>query len=186
MLHVESVCTPCCMFCVSLSVACCQELLRKVWNRSSFPTTPNISFVPWSPKSSVTMLDLFAQLFQHCLGHADVLHVVSFKFTKPYRPRLDPSARCTAGPNIVWSCCIRLHITDFTDATMLAQQRWELLRPSRSFTSRHPDETFFLDPWLPHVWSSSFSLIFQEALNGGTSITLNTSIFGSVTWNCCI
>ena len=185
MLLVESVCTPCCMFCVSLSVACCQELLRKVWNRSSFPTTPNISFVPWSPKSSVTMLDLFAQLFQHCLGHADALHVVSFKFTKPYRPRLVlPTMHCRSQ-----HCLELLHpsaITDFTDATMLAQQRWELLRPSRSFTSRHPDETFFLDPWLPHVWSSSFSLIFQKALNGGTSITLNTSIFGSVTWNCCI
>ena len=129
MLHVESVCTPCCMFCVSLSVACCQELLRKVWNRSSFLTTPNISFVPWSPKSSVTMLDLFAQLFQHCLGHADALHVSSFKFTKPYRPRLDPShdalqvptlfgavaSVCTSlisrtqqyWPNNVESCCVR-------------------------------------------------------------------------------
>ena len=96
-----------------LSVACCWELLHKVWNRWNFePRTPNISFVPWSPKSSVTTLDLFAQLFQHCFGHADALHVVCFKFTKPCRPRLYPShARCTAGPNIVWSCCIRLHIT---------------------------------------------------------------------------
>ena len=165
------------MFCVSLSVACCQELLRKVWNRSSFPTTPNISFVPWSPKSSVKMLDLFAQLFQHCLGHADALHVASFKFTKPYRPRLYPSRDALQVPTLfgaVASVC--------TSLISRTQQCW----PSRSFTSRHPDETFFLDPWLPHVWSSSFSLIFQEALNGGTSITLNTSIFGSVTWNCCI
>ena len=83
MLHVASVCAPCCML---------PELLHKVWNRLNFePTTPNISFVPWSPKSSVTMLDLFAQLFQHCLAHADALHMVSFKFTKPYRPRLYPS-----------------------------------------------------------------------------------------------
>ena len=29
------------------------------------PTTPNISFVPWSPKRSATMLDPFAQLLQH-------------------------------------------------------------------------------------------------------------------------
>ena len=29
------------------------------------PTTPNISFVPWSPKCSATMLDPFAQLLQH-------------------------------------------------------------------------------------------------------------------------
>ena len=29
------------------------------------PTTPNISFAPWSPKRSATMLDPFAQLLQH-------------------------------------------------------------------------------------------------------------------------
>ena len=54
------------------------------------PTTPNISFVPWSPKRSVTMLDLFAQLFPTLLGpcsHARQLHIVS-------------SPRCTAGPKI--------------------------------------------------------------------------------------
>ena len=92
MLHVASVCTLCCM------------LLRKVWNRSNFqPTTPNISFVPWSPKRSATMLDPFAQLFQHCWGHARSLRmaykdlwVVSF-------------LRCVVGPNIVGSYCIRLH-----------------------------------------------------------------------------
>ena len=35
-------------------------LLCKVWNQSKFePTTPNVSFVPWSPKCSATMLDPF-------------------------------------------------------------------------------------------------------------------------------
>ena len=73
-------------------------------------TTPNIFFVPWSPKRSATMLDPFAQL-QHCWGHARTLRmvhkdlwVVSF-------------LRCTAGPNIVGSCCIRLHTTAKTHAT---------------------------------------------------------------------
>ena len=47
-------------------VACCCLLLHKVWNRSNFwPTTLNISFVPWSPKSSATILDPFAQLLEH-------------------------------------------------------------------------------------------------------------------------
>ena len=43
------------------------------------PTTPNISFVPRSPKRSATMLDPFAQLkfFQHCWGHARALFMVS-------------------------------------------------------------------------------------------------------------
>ena len=40
------------------------------------PTTPNISFVPWSPKLSATMLDPFAQLFQHCWGRACLLRMV--------------------------------------------------------------------------------------------------------------
>ena len=40
------------------------------------PKTLNNSFVPSSQKRSATMLDPFAQLFQHCLGH--VLKSVSF------------------------------------------------------------------------------------------------------------
>ena len=49
-------------------VACC---CAKFETGQTFqPTTPNISFVPWSPKRSATMLDPFAQLFQHCWGHA--------------------------------------------------------------------------------------------------------------------
>ena len=50
-------------------------------------------------------------VFQHCWGHAPSLRmvykdlwVVSFR-------------RCTAGPNIVGSCCIRLHTTANTHAT---------------------------------------------------------------------
>ena len=116
------------------------------------PTTPNISFVPWSSKRSATMLDLFAQLFQHCWGHARSLHTVYKDLWVVSFPR------CTAGPNIVGSCCIRLHTTANTHATtpnivgatmlgvvasvctplptraqqlptLLAQQCWELLHP---------------------------------------------------------
>ena len=66
-------------------VACCSELLQKVWKQHTFEsTTSNIPFVPWSPRRSTTMLDPFAQLLQHCWGHARVLHVVSFEFTKSY------------------------------------------------------------------------------------------------------
>ena len=99
------------------------------------------------------MLDPFAQLLQHCWGHArslrmnykDDLWVVFFP-------------RYTAGPKLVGSCCTRLHTTANTQATtpnivgattlgvvapvctplptrkqqlptLLAQQRWELLHP---------------------------------------------------------
>ena len=93
-------------------VTCCCMWLRDVgscWakfetGQTFEPTTPKISFLPWSPKGSGTMFDRFAQLFQHCWGHAraltlfyKVLWVASF-------------ARCTKVPNIVGSCCIRLPI----------------------------------------------------------------------------
>ena len=67
------------------------------------PTTPNISFVSWSPKRSATMLDPFAQLFQRCWGRARSLCMVYKDLWVVSFPR------CTAGPNIVGSCCIRLH-----------------------------------------------------------------------------
>ena len=55
MLHVASVCTPCCFI-----VACCCELLRKVWNQHFFFSVIN--------ERCATMLDLFAQLFTTLLG----------------------------------------------------------------------------------------------------------------------
>ena len=55
-------------------VACC---CAKFETGQTFqPTTPNISLVLWSPKRSATMLDPFAQLFQHCWGHARSLRMV--------------------------------------------------------------------------------------------------------------
>ena len=74
------------------------------------PTTPNISFVPWSAKRSVTMLDLFAQLFQHCWSRRRSLGMVYKDLWVVSFPR------CTAGPSIVESCCIRLHATANTHA----------------------------------------------------------------------
>ena len=55
----------------------------------------------------------FAQLFQHCWGHARALHTVYKVLWVVSHPQ------CTAGPNIVGSCCIRLHTTTNTDATTL-------------------------------------------------------------------
>ena len=90
------------------SVACC---CAKFETGQTFqPTTPNISFVLWSPKC-VTMLDLFAQLLQHCWGHARALHMVCKVLWVVSFPR------CTAVPNIVGSCCIRLHTTAKTYTT---------------------------------------------------------------------
>ena len=91
------------------SVACCCAKFET--DQTFQPTTPNISFVLWSPKCSVTMLDLFAQPFQHCWGHARTLHMVCKVLWVVSFPR------CTAGPNIVGSCCICLHTTAKTYTT---------------------------------------------------------------------
>ena len=91
-------------------IACC---CAKIETGQTFqPATPNISFVPWSPKRSATMLDPFAQLFQHCWGHARSFRVVYKDLWVVSFPR------CTAGPNIVGSCCIRLHTPVNTHATI--------------------------------------------------------------------
>ena len=89
------------------------------WTQLCWLTTPNIvgcymlhpftrlSFVPWSPKRSATMLDPFAQLFQHSRGHERALNMVFLESAKSSWVVSFP--RSTAGPNIVGRCCIRLH-----------------------------------------------------------------------------
>ena len=122
MLHVASVFTPCCTL-LDVVECCCAKFET---GETFQPTTPIISFVPWSPKRSATMLDPFAQLFQHCWGHACSLHMVYKDLWVVSFPR------CTVGPNIVGSCCIRLHTTANMKQqlrTLLSQQCWELLRP---------------------------------------------------------
>ena len=105
-LHVASVCTPCFML-LDVVVCCCAKFET---GQTFQPTTPSISFVPWSPKGSATMLDPFAQFFQHW-GHARSLRMV-------YKDLWAVSfLRCTAGPKIVGSCCIRLQTTANTHAT---------------------------------------------------------------------
>ena len=89
-------------------------------------TTPNMSFVPWSPKHSATMLQPFAQIFQQCWDYASTLHMTSKVFWVVSFPQY------TAGQQIVGSCCICLHTTPLwlqTQhlTTLLAHQCWELL-----------------------------------------------------------
>ena len=96
-------------------VACC------CWNRSNFKApcerTQNCNCLPKAPNIvGCYMLGPFAQLLQHCWGHARALHMVCLEFTKSYRYVSFP--RCPAGPNIVWSCRIRLHTTAKTDTTI--------------------------------------------------------------------
>ena len=60
---------------------------------------------------SATMLDPFARFFQHCRGHARSLRMDYKDLWVVFFPR------CTAGPKLVGSCCIRLHTTANTHAT---------------------------------------------------------------------
>ena len=87
--------TPCCM--LLHVVACCAKFET---GQTFEPTTPNISFVSWSPTYSATT---FSQLFQHCWGHARALHMVS----KFLRVVSFSRSRCTVNPNI--SCWKLLH-----------------------------------------------------------------------------
>ena len=91
-------------------VARCWILLRVVV-QSLKPVKLFSQQLPWSPKHSATMLDPFAQLFQHCWGHARSLRMVYKDLSVVSFPR------CTAGPNIFGSCCIPWHTTTNTHAT---------------------------------------------------------------------
>ena len=75
----------------SVCTLCCM-LLRRVWKRSNFCTA-----LP-------TLLGPRTRFTHGLLGGYKVLRVLSFP-------------RCTAGLNIVRSCCFSLHTTSNTDAT---------------------------------------------------------------------
>ena len=172
MLHVASVCTPCCIL-LDVVACCCSKFET---GQTFQPTSPNISFVPWSPKCSATMLDSFAHLFQHCWGHACALHmdckvlwVVSFPW-------------CTAGPNMVGSCCIRLYTTakmhrttlNIVGATMFGNccVRLRIALPALLIDVRHSITIFFksnapaLLPWYSIAYSpetcSSLIILHQN------------------------
>ena len=100
-------------------VACCTNFETA---QTFQPTTPIIFLLFHDHPRIVqcSMLDQFAQLFQHCWGHARTSHMVSLEFTKSYR--LYPFH------NDVYSssqhCCelmhgICLHTTANTEATTL-------------------------------------------------------------------
>ena len=106
-LHVASICTPCCML-LCIACSCCEKFET---SQTYEPTMPNISLVLWSPKCCAIMLDLCARVLQHCWGHACSLHMVSKAVWVVSFPG------CNAGPNIVGSWCVCLHTTASTYAT---------------------------------------------------------------------
>ena len=107
MLNVASACTPRCML-LDVVACCCAKFET---GQTFQPTTPNISFLRDRRSVAQQCWNAFAQLFQHWLGHARSLRVVYKDLWVVSFPR------CTAGPNIVGSCCIRLHTTANMNAT---------------------------------------------------------------------
>ena len=124
-------------------VACCCAKFKT--GQTFQPTTPNISFVLWSPKRSATMLDPFAQLFQHCWGHAGSL----CKFYKDLWFVSFPP--CTVGPNIVGSCCIRLHaargICFNIITSLITHHHWSLSCHYHQHHHHHPNQFHWLVLW---------------------------------------
>ena len=90
MLHVKSVCRPCCM------------LLCKVWNKSNFSAINSLVQQCWIPLHSSS--NIVGATHAHCAW-----------FTKNGGGSF---SQCIACPNIVGSCYIRLHTTANTHATM--------------------------------------------------------------------
>ena len=118
MLHVASISTPCCMLFDVVACWCAKFETGQIFQ----PTTPNISFVPWSPKRSATMLDPFAQLFQHCW---ELLH----PFAHHCQHARNNSQHCWR--NNVGSCCICLHAA-------LTFSQWKWIKHSVSLCYTRP------------------------------------------------
>ena len=104
MLEVTSVCTRCCVLLgfVEQSLKAVKLLSKQL-----------LTFLFFRDRRSVARNNFgsFAQLFQHCWRRLRTLHMVSKVLCVVSLPP------CTASPNIVGTCCFRLHHTANTDAT---------------------------------------------------------------------
>ena len=109
MLHVASVCTPCCMLLLVVGSCCAKFETGQTFE----PTTPNMSFVPWSSKCGATMLDPGLHSSFNIVGPMHT-HYINYGL-QSLMGWILPTMHCT--PNIVGKCCICLHTTANTDAT---------------------------------------------------------------------
>ena len=105
---VAYVCTPCWML-LRVVGSCFTEF---EFGQTFKPSTPDITFVPWSPKRSATMLDPFAKLFQHCWRYA--------------------RASCIAS-KVLWAMILTMHCR--------SQHFWDLLRPFADHCQHGPNNS---------------------------------------------
>ena len=111
MLHVASVCTPCCML-LDVVACCCAKFEPVKLFSQQLPTFLlfrdrwNVAQQCW-----IRLHRSSLQVFQHCWCHARSLRMDYKDLWVVFFPP------CTAGPKFVRSCCIRLHTTANTHAT---------------------------------------------------------------------
>ena len=129
-LHVASICTPC-----YILLSFVGNCWAKFENGQIFdPATPNISFVPWSPMRSATMLDLFAQVFPTLLGPCSQtrqLHMVSNRSSPRCTtvPKFGSCSVCTrlhTRKEATTPCYVRLHITLVAFKSFSGRYSWSL------------------------------------------------------------
>ena len=104
---VAYVCTPCWML-LRVVGSCFTQF---EFGQTFKPSTPDITFVPWSPKRSATMLDPFAKLFQHCWHYARASCIASKVLWA-----IILTMHCRS--NIFGICCVRFLTTANTDPTI--------------------------------------------------------------------
>ena len=104
MSHVKSVCTPCCML-MQVVGSCCEKVETDQTLSQQLPT-----FVLFSDRRSVAQQS-WIQLHSssNIVGERQVLYTRS--------PWSSLTFMGCVLPNVVGSCCIRLHTTTKTDAT---------------------------------------------------------------------
>ena len=160
-------------------VACCCSKFET--GQTFQPTTPNISFVPWTPKRSATMMDPFGQLFQHCWGHARSFRVV-YKDLWLY-----PSHDALQVPTllgVVASVCTTLSTRMQQLQTLLAQQCWELLRPFARSLRIDLFFTFYHSVFFMIIANITILIFFFMIKNIGTVIIIQltkASMFLTIT-----
>ena len=123
MLHVASVCTP--SYMLLDVVACCWAKFDT--GQTFLPTTPNIPFVPWSPKRLAQQCWIRLHNFSNIVG---ATHAHYAWITKTYG--LYSSHDALQVPNllgVVASVCTPLPTRTQQLPILLTQQCWQLLRP---------------------------------------------------------
>ena len=116
------------------------------------------------------MLDPFAQLFQHCWGHARSLRMVYKDLWVVSFPR------CIAGPNIVGSCCVRLRTALDTMYGRLTCATFFNTFLKIFFTCYNSVSSFFQKMYRPGALTFTLMCSIIKKMEGSKKIEISYSI----------